>query len=58
MHSNSNILNQANRKSVIKELEAKCDTREEKLSANIELIPETFYKIPQKHKIIWNNFLN
>lgn len=52
MHSNSNILNQANRKSVIKELEAKCDTREEKLSANIELIPETFYKIPQKHKII------
>lgn len=52
MHSNSKILNQANRKSVLKELEGKCGTWEEELNANIELIPETFYKISQKHKII------
>lgn len=58
MRSNSKILNQANKKSIIKELEGKCGTWEEKLNANIELILEASYKISQKHTIIWNKFLN
>lgn len=58
MHSNSKILNKANKKSIIKELEGKWGTWEEKWNANIELIPETSYKISQKHTIIRNKFLN
>jgi len=57
MHSRSKIVNQADRQSLIKELEGKCGTWEEKLNANIKLIPETSCKISRKHKIIRNIFL-